>query len=54
MSFLICNGSPRDEKSNSQVMSNWIYEEGDKTILIKSIKKFPEYLNDLKNYEKIV
>jgi len=54
MSFLICNGSPRGKESNSQVISNWIYEEGDKTVLIKLIKKFPEYLNDLKNYEKIV
>lgn len=54
MSFLICNGSPRGDMSNSHVIGKWIFKEGDKTILLKSIKKFPEYLNDLITYKKIV
>lgn len=54
MSFLICNGSPRGLKSNSQVISKWVFEEGDKIITLKSIKKFPEYLIDLQTFEKIV
>ena len=54
MSFLICNGSPRGDKSNSHVISKWIFEEGDKIIPLKSTRKFPEYLKDLMTYEKIV
>jgi len=50
--MLIFNGSPRGEESNSYVMSNWF--EYNKLYSLKYIKKHPNYLQEIKNHEKIV
>lgn len=54
MSCLIVNGSPRNKKSNSNVMCSWITKSDDDVIHLASKASVESYLNLIQKYEDII
>ncbi|WP_296557871.1 NAD(P)H-dependent oxidoreductase [uncultured Acetobacterium sp.] len=54
MNLLICNGSPRGEKSNSTTIAKWFSTDQDKMILLMKASKHQAYLDTIASYGHMV
>jgi NAD(P)H-dependent FMN reductase len=54
MSLLICNGSPRGDKSNSTTIANWFMTNQDEMILLMKQGRHEAYLDTVAAYDQLV